>query len=669
MALTSKDINALYITLFNRIAEGDGQQYWLNAANKNSLEIKDVAAAMLATEPSKEYFSGKESNEDFINHIYTNLFSKDKSKDPEGVAFWTKSLNNGNSKEVVVSELLKAAEHGNYDDADAIRAQNLYLNKLKVADVGAKIIQKLPEKSTLAQKLAAFGNILKEITDKSTATEVATILKTQALINGVKTVGNKDFAKIIAVAFEGATQEQIERVIENLEKNGNFMYRQITDKDGFMKLFDSSDVGVKAQGVDYVVYKGIDGKYYKDEGGQKVVADISLAKLKISSVKLPTNEIYTFKTPVTKTEETLKAYTVQGILKERKEGDVLTVDKSSMLFGADKNISELLTDMKTLVTAYYSGKIYEFSLPENVNFRVLDTPANLQQKGVAEVLSLLAERVKSVDVNQENSLFELNISQFKNLKGKFTSPSDETLAIAKFGIFKDILALKENVLLKDSVANFKTALGNSNDLNALKSANSIDITDEQGVLELTLVQYSLLRDKFIDANDTLLVSDVTGAVAASKAKDIFTLSANVSNLTISDFSNEDKINFKNLGVKEKISAQNLGLAANAGREIKNGDIYSVKMDENISDKDYGGKDFAELIAANKTAFKNTTSNQEGTKAVVAVQGKDVTQLYKIVADGNGTLESSEISLIGAITAEKDGASVGAVLNEQNILID
>ena len=178
-----------------------------------------------------------------------------------------------------------------------------------------------------------------------------------------------------------------------------------------------------------------------------------------------------------------------------------------------------------------------------------------------------------------------------------------------------------------------------------------------------------MRDKFIDANDTLLVSDVTGAVAASKAKDIFTLSANVSNLTISDFSNEDKINFKNLGVKEKISAQNLGLAANAGKEIKNGDIYSVKMDENISGKDYGGKDFAELIAENGKAFKNTTSNQEGTKAVVAVQGKDVTQLYKIVADGNGTLESSEISLIGAKTAEKDGASVGAVLNEQNILID
>ena len=91
MALTSKDINALYITLFNRIAEGDGQQYWLNAANKNSLEIKDVAAAMLATEPSKEYFSGKESNEDFINHIYTNLFSKDKSKDPEGWRFGLKA--------------------------------------------------------------------------------------------------------------------------------------------------------------------------------------------------------------------------------------------------------------------------------------------------------------------------------------------------------------------------------------------------------------------------------------------------------------------------------------------------------------------------------------------------------------------------------------------------
>ena len=348
---------------------------------------------------------------------------------------------------------------------------------------------------------------------------------------------------------------------------------------------------------------------------------------------------------------------------------MLTIDKSSMLFGADKNISELLTDMKTLVTAYYSSKIYEFGLPENVNFRVLDTPANLQQKGVAEVLALLGERITSVDVNQENSLFEINISQFKSLKSKFTSARDETKAIANFGMFKDSLALKENVLLKDSIANFKAALENSSDLNTLKAANSIDITDEQGVLDLSLVQYSLLRDKFSDTNDSLQVLDVTGAVAASKAKDIFNLSANVSNLTISDFSNEDKINFKNLGVKEKISAQNLGLAANAGREIKNGDIYSVKMDENISGKDYGGKDFAELIAASKTAFKNTTSNQEGTKAVVAVQGKDVTQLYKIVADGNGTLESSEISLIGAITAEKDGASVGAVLNEQNILID
>ena len=669
MALTSKDINALYITLFNRIAEGDGQQYWLNVANKSNLEIKDVAAAMLATGPSKEYFSGKESNEDFINHIYTNLFSKDKSKDPEGVAFWAKSLYNGNSREVVVSELLKAAEHGNYSDTDAVRAQNLYLNKLKVAEVGAKIMQKLPEKGTQEQKLAAFSNILKEITDTSTAAEVATAIKTQALVNNVKTVENQEFAKIIAGAFEGTTQEQIERVLEDLGKNGNFMYREITDNDGFMKLVSGSDVGVKAEGVDYAVYKGIDGKYYKDEGGKKVVADISLAKLKISSVKLPTNEIYTFKKPVTKSEEVLKSYTVQSILKEKKEGDVLTIDKSSMLFGADKNISELLTDMKTLVTAYYSSKIYEFGLPENVNFRVLDTPANLQQKGVAEVLALLGERIKSVDVNQENSLFEINISQFKSLKSKFTSASDETKAIANFGMFKDLLALKENVLLKDSIANFKAALENSSDLNTLKAANSIDITDEQGVLDLSLVQYSLLKDKFSDTNDSLQVLDVTGAVAASKAKDIFSLSANASNLTISDFSNDDKINFKNLGINEKVEAQNLGLAANAGKEIKNGNIYSVKMDENIAGKDYGGKDFAELIAESGKAFKNTTSNQEDTKAVVAVQGKDITQLYKIVADGNGTLESSEISLIGVITAEKDGASIGAELNEQNILID
>ena len=664
MALTSKDINSLYITLFNRIPEGNGQQYWLNEANTQNLDLKTIALIMLQTDASKEFFKGKEKNEDFVNHIYSNLLGKDKTSDPDGVAYWSDLLNNAMSKGEVVVELLKAAEYNKYTDPEAIKAQNLYLNKLKAADVGAKAIKDIASSGTLEEKIAAFTNVLKNITDKSTAADIAINIKTQAILNNVAIVPNKEFARIISDTFEGVTSSAIERILDDLVANGFTKFNQISDKDGFLKLFDDSKNLVKAEGVDYTLYKGDDGKFYKDENNKKTLAEISIDKLKISDVKLDSGEIYTFKKPEVKKEDVIKGYNLENLVKDSKDGDMLMTGKAFVLFADKSVVKEILADIETIVGVNYTGKLGSIQVAQNVVFRILDTAENLQKVGAAEVLILLKDNIKSIDIAKQDSSLTLSLAQFKNIKDKFTDLSDKTGALKSFPSLKNQLAAKEKVIIKDSASDIQKVAGDLNEFAHIKSADGIDLIDTDNTLKLSLSQYSLIGDKFLDPNDSLNVADVTGAVVAGATKDIFSLSKDVSNLTISNFSDSDKIGFKNLGVTS-VSSANFGISSSASLSVGNGNIYGVNLDINISKKDYGGADFQELFAAGGAAFKNSTIGDQ-TNAVVAVAGKDITQLYRIKADGDNSLSENEVSLIGIISSSKD---TGVVLNDKNVVID
>lgn len=253
------------------------------------------------------------------------------------------------SKGEVVVELLKAAEYNKYTDPEAIKAQNLYFNKLKAADVGAKAIKDIALSGTLEEKIAAFTNVLKNITDKSTAADIAINIKTQAILNNVAIVPNKEFARIISDTFEGVTSSAIERILDDLVANGFTKFNQISDKDGFLKLFDDSKNLVKAEGVDYTLYKGDDGKFYKDENNKKTLAEISVDKLKISDVKLDSGEIYTFKKPEVKKEDVIKGYSLENLVKDSKDGDILMTGKAFVLFADKSVIKEILADIETIV--------------------------------------------------------------------------------------------------------------------------------------------------------------------------------------------------------------------------------------------------------------------------------------------------------------------------------
>jgi len=215
MSITSNTVSALYATLFNRAPEGAGRAFWLNAANKQNLSVEQLAHQMLQTKASKDYFAGKESNFEFINHIYKNLFNKTSADDPQGVRFWTDKLDKGISKATIVSELIKAATQGVFSKPEDIKAQKLFLNKVKAAELTSKVIENIQDKGSLADKIAGFQAILKNIKDSSTPTQIAQVIKQEALKNNLKIADDKKIAEIVKSLFPSWDKAAVEQALNN----------------------------------------------------------------------------------------------------------------------------------------------------------------------------------------------------------------------------------------------------------------------------------------------------------------------------------------------------------------------------------------------------------------------------------------------------------------------
>ena len=71
MALTKTQVSRLYITLFGRASEGEGNAYWQTAGTDP--DMASTADKMLQTEAATDFF-GDSLNQDhaFIEHIYQN---------------------------------------------------------------------------------------------------------------------------------------------------------------------------------------------------------------------------------------------------------------------------------------------------------------------------------------------------------------------------------------------------------------------------------------------------------------------------------------------------------------------------------------------------------------------------------------------------------------------
>lgn len=160
MALTQTQVSQLYVTLFGRVSEGAGNKYWQSSQNMTA-----AADAMLATSAAAEYFgSALTSNEAFVKHIYKNTLNKTQVEDPAGIKFWVDALDAGNSRALIVSELIKAA----VDPVNAGDAQNYFNNKVALSDYTAATVEGA---NLQVADLAPFVNALSYITSNASSVE------------------------------------------------------------------------------------------------------------------------------------------------------------------------------------------------------------------------------------------------------------------------------------------------------------------------------------------------------------------------------------------------------------------------------------------------------------------------------------------------------------------
>ena len=109
MAITSQQVQELYIAYLGRGADKAGLDYWLAELNAEPavLTLENLRANFVNEQPEYQNTYGGLSTAQVVAKIYENLFGRE--GEAEGLAYWTGEVQSGN---VPVDQLLVAFLNG-----------------------------------------------------------------------------------------------------------------------------------------------------------------------------------------------------------------------------------------------------------------------------------------------------------------------------------------------------------------------------------------------------------------------------------------------------------------------------------------------------------------------------------------------------------------------------
>ena len=695
----------IYKTTLNKDANSDaeGKAFWLNALKSGTDRGTMVTELLKAAADPKYASSTDEATKAAHNLLVNKILASDAVADaiqnlPAGnQATALKSfqeINNAITATSTIEQIKDIIKSKSNLNLDSTKLENSLSSASKI-----KVISKITGKSekqveealkpkepeTLKVSVAKFieesvkpenanNKFAIEDTTKAINDKIADIVAKADKIESIKSSDDSEAIKLTKEQFNKLTADKLskENTIEVSELEKTDKELALNDKVDTFKLKKGNLLEVSVEEFEKLKDKAGDNSFMLKDTAANIKAKLAEIasvenKAKIQNIDISDNNILEI------TKEQYKAI-----------GDKFADDDKFKITGLDEGDIDIAKNNKVAEFRMQEGKTLNVTIAqleilkgkaEDGTFSVLDGAANFTSSSL-QTLETNIKKIKTIKTNEQTKQ-EITVSKkFANAINKFAA--DEKLKVTevesaeeakefaskpqvkslelKGGIAslavkaEDFKAIAEKILdngkldIKDTAAAIASKLDDI--MNAKAKIKGIDISDT-GTLSLTKAQYDSLKDKFA-ADDNLKITDVTGAIAASNAKDTFALKSNASGVDITNFSADDKVDFANLGVKNK---SDLTTAKDSQKQMADGNIYQVDMAENIAGKNYSDANFAELFGNGKT-FKSIANGKSSTVLVKGNDANKITQIYKVEdKDNDGNITNNEVTLVGKITGD------------------
>ena len=695
----------IYKTTLNKDANSDaeGKAFWLNALKSGTDRGTMVTELLKAAADPKYASSTDEATKAAHNLLVNKILASDAVADaiqnlPAGnQATALKSfqeINNAITATSTIEQIKDIIKSKSNLNLDSTKLENSLSSASKI-----KVISKITGKSekqveealkpkepeTLKVSVAKFieesvkpenanNKFAIEDTTKAINDKIADIVAKADKIESIKSSDDSEAIKLTKEQFNKLTADKLskENTIEVSELEKTDKELALNDKVDTFKLKKGNLLEVSVEEFEKLKDKAGDNSFMLKDTAANIKAKLAEIasvenKAKIQNIDISDNNILEI------TKEQYKAI-----------GDKFADDDKFKITGLDEGDIDIAKNNKVAEFRMQEGKTLNVTIAqleilkgkaEDGTFSVLDGAANFTSSSL-QTLETNIKKIKTIKTNEQTKQ-EITVSKkFANAINKFAA--DEKLKVTevesaeeakefaskpqvkslelKGGIAslavkaEDFKAIAEKILdngkldIKDTAAAIASKLDDI--MNAKAKIKGIDISDT-GTLSLTKAQYDSLKDKFA-ADDNLKITDVTGAIAASKAKDTFALKSDASGVDITNFSADDKVDFANLGVKNK---SDLTTAKDSQKQMADGNIYQVDMAENIAGKNYSDANFAELFGNGKT-FKSIANGKSSTVLVKGNDANKITQIYKVEdKDNDGNITNNEVTLVGKITGD------------------
>ena len=635
MALTTTQVNAAYVALLGRAAEGNA-----NAWAANSADTKTLANAILSVDSKFENNPEQaKTNEDFVDALYQQVLGR--TADADGKAFWASALANGTSRDELKASFLAAAKANNEDLTTFYNANEQFLSNVYSALLNRGVDNSgLEFWMNLLQNGVSRAEVVASIIEAINANPAS---EDYAIYNAKMGVANAVTAAF-AGPKAGLNAEQSKALNDQLVNIMN----SVTSAD-----VKATDESIKAA-IDNTV-----GSYGKEAAPLtfKAVTE-NMEAYELGNAESTTAQ--TFKGTINLQNADKSTISNKATLNTSNFSDTLVVDvipsTGSTAFDYTGNASQVKT---------FAGQAGIKNLTINngtANIENLDNTGiseNLKITGAANVSGSVSETLNYLEINtggNANAKAEITVkANLKEYVGKGSgkdeitvSGNGSTIKVDKIntGAGDDTITLNQS----GSVTTLKAGAGN--DTVSVASGATIETVDlGAGNDTISLASGAVTTNATIDGGngtDTLALSGNASAIKSLTSFEKISLSDN-SNLSLAAFKgNIDSLKGATLAFGASASSKALTLDASGATTV------------NLS------KVVKDTTASSGADIELTNVGSGATTGVTVKLNKDdgIAETIKLASTAKGDNNAVTITGIAKtdIEAEKDKLDIGAVLS-------